>query len=366
MALAVAATGWLSSCTSYDWTNTHDTELTEFEITTGDVTYDAADADAEDLVIEWTPSRTNDHTLVFYKVIFATKADMSDVYYELESLNFGTETNVEISPSELNIIAELGGIPQDAEGTVYWTVKANTGVTDMQSDEVHKLTINRPDGFAYNPEHLFLETPSGEFITMKLVDFGRFEIFTTLSEGEYKITERMAGGKTRNFSVSGDKLIPGGTIHAPKGGTVTHILADFNTSEGTLATVNSVSLLYLGDAQNPVELPLLAGNDATWQGTYHFTRVGNTYTYKFIVNETNTEGDTRDIYFGYLRSNAQSQTANTPADYFDLYRCADAGTSFCFRFGNANNFQIDHDLLITVDLNNEGELDNYKHTVEVL
>ena len=364
--IMTVALGMLSSCTNYDWTNTHDTVLSGFEIITNDVDYDAADENARDLLIEWTPATTNDHTLVFYKVLFSTTADMSDIFYEVEALNFGTQTSINITPKDVNIIAELGGIPQNDKGTLYWTVMANTGVVDMMSNTVHTITVNRPDGFAYSPDHLFVETPEGEFLTMKKQETGRFELFTILGNGEYKITERMEGGKTRNFSVSNDKLVQGGTIKSVKSGEVTHIVADFNTSKGTLAAVNSVALLYQGQADSPVDLPRVEGKGAMWQGNYHFTRVGNTYTYKFVVDETTLEGNQQKAYFGYERTNSTSQTANSPESYFTLYNCADGGTSYCFRFGNANNFQLDKDLLITVSLNSESEDDRYFHTVEVM
>lgn len=365
-ALALVSAVVLPSCTNYDWTNTHDTIMTGFDIITGNLDYDVTSEDAEELLIEWTPATTNDHTLVFYKVLFSTTADMANLFYEVEALNFGTETSINLPASQVNIIAELGGIPQNSKGSVYWTVMANTGVTKEVSKKVQTLTVTRPDGFAYNPEHLFIETPEGEYLSMKKQADGKFEYFGTLGSGEYKIAERMAGGKTRYFSAASGKLISDGSFNNTKPGEVSHIYVDFNTSEASVAIVNSVSLLYLGTPESPVKLSRMDGKGAMWQGVYHFERVDNTYTYKFIVDETTTDGKESQSYFGYQRANATSQTANSPADYFYLFRCADAGTSYCFRFGNANNFQMGKDLMITVDLNSEGEEDPYTHSVEVL
>ena len=365
MSLAVSATGLLTSCADYDWHNEHNTELSEFNIVTSDLNIDVTTENPSDEIeVEWNKSVTSDGTLVFYKMVFSTKPDMSDIYYQVDALNFGVDTKTTLRISEINKIAELGGIPEDSEGSVYWTIKASTGIAECLNSNVHKLTVKRPEGFAYNPDHLFVETAPGEYLTMRKLSAGEFELYTQLPQGHYKIVERLGSDKYRYFVVDGGKLKFGDQVAVPDGNEVTHFYVNFNTSEGTVATVNDVYFLYLGDSSNPVKMERKPG-EAVWDVTWHYTLIGSNYSYKFMVSETTTDNQENTLYYGYVRGSSISQTASTGSDYFYMYRCQNAANTYSFRLSNNKSFQQDRDLLITTSFGTEGETDPYFHSVVV-
>lgn len=363
--MALGFSGMMTSCADYDWSNEHDTTLSEFTIVTGDITVDATTENpSSEVVVEWNKSVTNDATLVFYKVVFSTKPDMSDVFYSVDALNFGVDTKTTLRVSEINKIAELGGIPEKSEGVIYWSVKASTGIAEVINSSVHKLTVNRPEGFAYNPTHLFVETAPGEYLTMKKLSDGEFELYAQLPAGKYKIAERLSSDKYRYFVANGGKLQFGDQITVPAGNEVTHIYANFKNSTATVATVDDVYFLYLGDAGNPVKMNRKA-DEAAWDVTWHYTLVGSNYSYKFMVKETTIDNVENTLYYGYVRGSSISQTASTGSDYFYMYRCQDNKNTYSFRLSNNKNFQQNRDLLITATLGTLNENDPYFHSVVV-
>ena len=363
--LALGASGIVSSCADYEWSNEHNTQLSDFSIITGDLSVDAENENPTDeILVEWNKSVTNDATLVFYKMVFSSKEDMSDIFYEVDALNFGVDTKTTLRISEINKIAELGGIPEKSEGVVYWSIKASTGIVEEINSTVHKMTVNRPEGFAYNPAHLFVETASGEYLTMKKLADGEFELYTQLPQGKYKIAERLDSDKNRYFVVNDGKLKFGDEVTVPDGNEVTHFYVNFNKSEGTVATVNNLYFLYLGDSDNPVKVDRKA-DEAVWNVTWHYTLAGSNYSYKFMVEETTIDNVEQTLYYGYVRASSISQTASTGSDYFYMYRCQNNSNTYSFRLSNNKSFQQDRDLEITTTLETLNETDPYFHSIVV-
>ena len=365
ISFALSASGIMTSCADYEWSNEHNTKLSEFSIVTGDLNVNAVtESPTDEIIVEWNKSVTNDATLVFYKMVFSTTSDMSDIFYEVDALNFGVDTKTTIRISEVNKIAELGGIPEKTEGVIYWSIKASTGIVEEINSDVHKMTVTRPEGFAYNPSHLFVETASGEYLTMKKLADGEFELYTQLPEGKYKIAERLDSEKNRYFVVNNGKLQFGDEITVPDGNEVTHFYVNFNNSEASVATVNNVYFLYLGDLDNPVKMNRKA-NEAVWDVTWHYTLVGSNYSYKFMVDETTIDKVEQTLYYGYVRGSSISQTASTGSDYFYMYRCQNNAATYSFRLSNNKSFQQDRDLEITTTLGTLNETDPYFHSVVV-
>jgi hypothetical protein len=132
--------------------------------------------------------------------------------------------------------------------------------------------LTRLSGLADIPDNLYITgaaTENGddlsEALVMKKLADGEFEIYTQLTEGESFKFVSATSGTPLEFSLSGEKVVVGGTSSVAKTGVYKYYL-DFNIGSFTSKEVTKVSL-FLNWSQMKVELPYIGYG--VWEITNH-------------------------------------------------------------------------------------------------
>jgi hypothetical protein len=171
-------------------------------------------------------------------------------------------------------------------------------------------------GFAEIPDKLYITgdatepgTDLSKAYIMKKVEDGEFEIFTRLTAGRtFKFVSAIAGAP-KEYSLSGEKLVAGGTTPATKTGIFKYYI-DFNIGSFSMKEVTKVNL-FLNMSQQKIELPYI-GN-GVWKLTNHtitgLSGGNNTDDrYKFRMESSAGETEWRAI-------NNDSKPTGNPAYY---------------------------------------------------
>lgn len=225
------------------------------------------------LYFEWEPARAEDSGAVLYEVAF-DKADgnFSEPVSIIASDNNGGSNHATITHKQLNQIAALAGIESAAEGTLKWTVYASKGINPVKAEQESTITLTRLAGFANIPEQLFITGAATEAgselskaIRMKRVDDGEFEIYTRLTQGQTFQFANTSTGEPILYSLSGEKIVEGGTSTLSKTGVYKYYL-DFNIGAFTVKEITKVSL-FLCWSQRKIELPYKGFG--VWELTNH-------------------------------------------------------------------------------------------------
>ncbi|MDR0572578.1 MAG: SusE domain-containing protein [Tannerella sp.] len=213
------------------------------------------------LYFEWEPARAEDSGSVLYEVVF-DKADgnFSDPLFIVASDNNGGTNHATITHKQLNRIAAMAGVESAARGTLKWTVFSSKGINPVKAEEERSLTLTRLAGFADIPSQLYITGDATEVgpdlsnaLIVKKITEGEFEIYTKLTEGRtFKFVNAVSGTPTE-YSLSGEKLIEGGTSAVSKTGIYKYYL-DFNIGSFTTKEVTKVNL-FLNWSQRKIELP---------------------------------------------------------------------------------------------------------------
>ncbi|MDR0698342.1 MAG: SusE domain-containing protein [Tannerella sp.] len=213
------------------------------------------------LYFEWEPARAEDSGNVLYEVVF-DKADgnFSTPLFIVASDNNGGTNHATITHKQLNRIAALAGVESAARGTLKWTVYSSKGINPVKAEEERSLTLTRLAGFADIPSQLYITGDATEVgsdlskaLIMKKIADGEFEIYTKLTEGRTFKFVNAASGTPTEYSLSGEKLIEGGTSTVSKTGIYKYYL-DFNIGSFTTKEVTKVNL-FLNWSQRKIELP---------------------------------------------------------------------------------------------------------------
>jgi hypothetical protein len=256
------------------------------------------------LYFEWEPARAEDSGMTLYEIAFdKADGDFSNPVYVMASDRNGGDNFATISHKQLNKIAALAGIESAQQGTLKWTVFSSKGINPVKAEQERTLTLTRLSGLADIPEKLYITgkaTENGddlsEALLVKKVKDGEFEIFTKLTEGQtFKFVSAIVGTPLE-FSLSGDKLIAGGTSTVSKTGIYKYEL-DFNTGSFTAREVTKVSL-FLNWSQRKIELPYKGYG--VWELTGHTITglTGNDNTddrYKFRMESSAGETEWRAV-----------------------------------------------------------------------
>ena len=213
------------------------------------------------LYFEWEPARAEDSGMILYEVAFdKADGDFSEPIFVAASDNNGGSNHATFTHKQLNQIAALAGIESSEQGTLKWTVFSSKGVIPMKAEEERTLSLTRLSGLADIPDNLYITgaaTENGddlsEALMMKKLADGEFEIYTRLTEGESFKFVSATSGTPQEFSLSGEKVVVGGTSSVSKTGVYKYYL-DFNIGSFTSKEVTKVSL-YLNWSQMKVELP---------------------------------------------------------------------------------------------------------------
>lgn len=354
----------LTSCTDFDWNQSHDTTLSGFDITSSDITVDLTDADVDmDAVhvIEWDKSHAADYTQVFYKVLFSSDGDFDNPDYSLEPALIGIDTKVELSNRTLNIIAEAAGIAQNSAGSLKWTVRATNGVASAMAESVHTLSVSRPAGFAYIPDAVDLVDDNGLVNMLKTVSPGVFEGYVYLKDGSYSVVDHNAtSGHT--YGISGASLVMDAGITPVKQGRIHHVTVDFNKASAYIASVEQVGLWYSGANDVIADMTPAENNTAMWSTTFLFESIDNDLRYKFRFTEEDGAGNKTERFYGYASAVSRPQTSSSPASYFYLIE-ENTPSQSSYTFSLNRTLHNNKNLSVTVDM--RPEVENYTHTLSI-
>jgi hypothetical protein len=213
------------------------------------------------LYFEWEPARAEDSGGVLYEVVFdRADGDFSDPLFIVASDNNGGMNHATITHKQLNRIAALAGVESASRGTLKWTVYSSKGINPVRAVEERTLALMRLAGFADIPSQLYITGEGTEagadlsraLVTKKLAE-GEFEIYTQLTEGRPFKFVSAASGTPVEYSLSGEKIVEGGTSVVPKTGIYKYYL-DFNIGSFTTKEVTKVNL-FLNWSQRKIELP---------------------------------------------------------------------------------------------------------------
>jgi hypothetical protein len=274
------------------------------------------------LYFEWETARAEDSGMVLYEVVFdKADGDFSNPIYIAASDNNGGSNHATITHKQMNRIAALAGVESSAQGTVKWTVFSSKGINPQKAEQERTLTLTRLAGFADIPAQLFVTGEGteaganlGGALEMKKVAEGEFEIYTRLTQGSAFKFVNAATGTPTEYSLSGEKIVEGGTSTVPKTGVYKYYM-DFNIGSFTAKEVTKVSL-FLNWSQIKIELPYRGFG--VWEITNH-TITGLTGSdnsddrYKFRMESS--EGETE-----WRAPNNDSKPTGNEAYYYMVER----------------------------------------------
>jgi hypothetical protein len=251
------------------------------------------------LLFSWEPALAEDGGMVLYEIAFdKADGDFSNPVFIKASDKNGGQPYATVTHKQLNQIAAMMGIDSEKTGTFKWTVFSSKGINPVKADVTRNITVTRLPGFADIPDNVYITGDATEpgadlskaYIMKKVAD-GEFEIYTQLTAGKsFKFVNANIGTPTE-YSVSGDKIVLGGTTQATKTSIYKYYL-DFNV--GSFST-KEVTMVYwfLNWSQRKIELPYI-GN-GIW-GITNYTITGLTGSdntddrYKFRMESS--EGET--------------------------------------------------------------------------
>lgn len=252
------------------------------------------------LYFEWEPSLAEDGGAVLYEVAFdKADGDFSNPVSIVTADNNGGDNHATITHKQLNQIAALAGVESAEEGTLKWTVYASKGINPVKAEEERTLTVTRLAGFAEVPSQLYITGEATEVgadldkaMIMRKVTDGEFEVFIKLTEGQsFKFVSANTGTPTE-YSLSGEKLVEGGSTTVTKTGIYKYYV-DFNAGSFTYKEVTKVKW-FLNWSQREIELEyqglgVWALNDYTVTGLSGSDNTDDRYKFRMESSEGETE-----------------------------------------------------------------------------
>lgn len=252
------------------------------------------------LYFEWEPSLAEDGGAVLYEVAFdKADGDFSNPVSVVTADNNGGDNHATITHKQLNQIAALAGVESAEEGTLKWTVYASKGINPVKAEEERTLTVTRLAGFAEVPSQLYITGEATEVgadldkaMIMRKVTDGEFEVFIKLTEGQsFKFVSANTGTPTE-YSLSGEKLVEGGSTTVTKTGIYKYYV-DFNAGSFTSKEVTKVKW-FLNWSQREIELEyqemgVWALNNYTMSGLDGSDNTDDRYKFRMESSEGETE-----------------------------------------------------------------------------
>lgn len=252
------------------------------------------------LYFEWEPSLAEDGGAVLYEVAFdKADGDFSNPVSVVTADNNGGENHATITHKQLNQIAALAGVESAEEGTLKWTVYASKGINPVKAEEERTLTVTRLAGFAEVPSQLYITGEATEVgadldkaMIMRKVTDGEFEVFIKLTEGQsFKFVSANTGTPTE-YSLSGEKLVEGGSTTVTKTGIYKYYV-DFNAGSFTSKEVTKVKW-FLNWSQREIELEyqgmgVWTLNNYTMSGLDGSDNTDDRYKFRMESSEGETE-----------------------------------------------------------------------------
>lgn len=323
------------------------------------------------LTFEWEQARAEDGGMVLYEVLFAKEdGDFTDPVYTIPSDNNGVYNILTLKHADLNKIAAMAGIEPDASGKLKWTVASSKGVNQKISEVSRTLEVQRLPGFTEFPPELFLygtATEAGDdlskAIPLKQLAEGKFELFTSLKAGNYKVVDRQSGTPV-SYVMKGDKLVESSEWEQiDGGGNAFKLDLDFTNATANVHIVKSIDLWFPPFGKFLTSIPY-AGN-SIWKKEglpieFKQESWGRDERYKFRVKLMDLEGRESDWWLGSSNRDNKRPEANTPESYWYLYEVSNHDWDNTFKFnGNVDNKTVD------VILDFRPTIPHYTHSIVV-
>ncbi|TGD77584.1 SusE domain-containing protein [Hymenobacter wooponensis] len=298
------------------------------------------------VTFEWGQARAADGTVILYEVLFDKEGgDFTAPVYSTVSGTNGLDTKLVLSHGDLNKIANLAGIPAQAQGKLKWTVNATKGLNVMPAATARTIAVERPAGFSVIPGNLYLTGSGteagatlGQAMPFKRVSAGVFELYTRLSPGEVKLVDQTTGTPTAYY-INGNKLLQGSNATSPATTpAVYRVTLDFNNGSAILTEIQSVGLWV--SAQNKVTVTLPYVGKGVWKVEntpiefFQFSW-GRDERYKFIFSEKDMAGKVTARQYGSTNTDNVPPTATTAAAYYTIVPVADDQWNNTYKFAAA-------------------------------
>jgi len=286
-------------------------EVRELNVSSVKALYEPADGQAITLqasasataYFSWEPALAEDGGMVMYEIAFdKTSGDFSNPVFMKAADKNGGVAYATITHKQLNQIAAMMGIESAQTGSFKWTVFSSKGINPVKAENARTITVTRLPGFADIPDNVYITGDAMEqgsdiskAYIMKKTDDGEFEIYTKLTAGKTFKFVNTTTGTPAEYSLSGGKLVLGGTSTVSETGVYKYHL-DFNIGSFTTKKVNAV-YWFLNWSQRKIELPYV-GN-GIWKVTTTVTGLsGGENTddrYKFRMDSSDGETEWRAI-----------------------------------------------------------------------
>jgi starch-binding outer membrane protein SusE/F len=287
---------------------------------------------------QWDKAYAEDGSLVIYEVAFDQESgDFSQPFYRIVSDGKGVETKLTLTHADLNQIAKLGGADFFEKKKFKWTVMASKGNHIVPAAMSRAIELERPGGFDVLPGTLYITgtaTEGGADIAsakiFKQTEPGKFEIYTSLTEGTYKFVDGLTGS-ARTFFINestGAKVIGTDSENTFSGeDKVYRIRFDFNSLGVQVDEVKSVGFWYCWE--DKIMWDLGYAGDGVWRVdnvTVNLSTVPwgleERHKYKMVLNDG---ADDKEEWWGYISNDSPGQdgTYGTAApEYFYAYKIA--------------------------------------------
>lgn len=320
-------------------------------------------------LFEWEASKSEDNGVVLYDVVFDKEdGDFSNPVYVMPSDGKGFQRTLNLPFGELNRIAGMAGIPSEGIGKLKWTVNASKGINIQSTDVFGVIEVERPGGFP-TPDELFITgsaTETGDDLAsaygLKKIGATKFEIYTSLKEGEYQFATRK-NGTPELYSITESKLKENGTTAYSGEEGVYRIRLDFSDGSVEMTEVEKVELWFPPQSSFLFEF-VYAGN-GTWEALnkpiiFKEESWGRDERYKFRF--TLSDG-TQSVEEWYGSTNADNQrpTADSPEAYWYMVPAPSDDWSNCFKFADqVDGSNVDIQIIYNTSVS------DYTHTITVL
>lgn len=282
---------------------------------------------------EWDQARAEDGSLVLYEVAFDQEnGDFSSPFYRVVSNNKGVETRLDLSYSALNEIAALGGAAILEKKKFKWTVMASKGSNVKKALVSRIIEIERPKGIPNPPATAYITGTATEGGTdllsakvFRQTSPGKFEIYTKLTAGSYKVVDTQEEGG-RVFSITesnGAMVVNEEAVESTYEGEdkVYRITIDFKAGSAKFEEVKAVGFWYANQDKILYDLAY------TGEGVFKAENVtvnldaeswGLEERHKYRVTLNNGSSDFEE-WWGYKGDDSPSQDGTygtAPDEYF--------------------------------------------------
>lgn len=159
----------------------------------------------------------------------------------LSSFDASYGSSIDITHEQLEAVATAAGIAAESEGDLYWGVESKL-ISYTAMSPINEIKVTRMKGV---PAELYITGEATEYGSeygkLKSVSTGRFEIFTRLSRGSYRFTDK-ASADGRTFIIDGSSFKESQTAGSWNEENIYRITVD--AINGT-ATIEKIGVVYM-------------------------------------------------------------------------------------------------------------------------